>query len=237
MRKLWYAGAVTAGGILLFGASPAQADRLPGAPRSGDLWSATAGAQQLRGNAVGQRTDQTLNANLLPESLLPGSGRRGLLGRGLIGRGLLGGGLGPNGSVPTGGARPTARQTEMFGGGLPLLGGLGGLLPVNSSPRTPDTSGLPAGGTPIAAPANASPVSASPKVDDPRGDDPVRESPAGDDTPGRPGRTPSPTVHARPSTTPSATGARLPKAPGTASAPRTFSGGGRPIAGVDPEYK
>lgn len=129
---------------------------------------------------------------------LPGWGLPGgsLTGAGQLGGGLLGGGLLPDGRVPSA-AAPS--ESALFGGGLPLLGGLGGLLPANEVPRmlrpTGDgatespVSGMPAGGTAVDRP-----------VPDPR----VPAEPADDKT----------------------TGTK-----------RSFSAGGRPVAGEDIEYK
>jgi hypothetical protein len=85
----------------------------------------------------------------------------------VLGRSL---GLGPDGRAPIDVTRPTARQLEMFGGGLPLLGGLGGRPPVNAAPRTPDRSGMPPGDLPpaTATPAPMARPTAPSTVDDPR---------------------------------------------------------------------
>jgi hypothetical protein len=134
----------------------------------------------------------------LPGGWLPGAGQLGTgqLGGGLPGAGLFGGGLLPDGRVPSAGS---PSESALFDGGLPLLGGLGGLLPANEVPRTlrptgddataPPVSGMPAGGTAVDQPAR-----------DPR----VHEEPAGDETTGK---------------------------------KRSFSDGGRPVAGEDTEFK
>jgi hypothetical protein len=112
VRKTWYAGAVVAVGIFLFGvAVPAQADVRPETGTAGPTADGPAVANPLRYNTIG---------------------------------GVLPGGLTPSWPPP-----PASRQTERFDGGLPLLGGLGGLPPSNTLPevpRVPDMSGLPAGG-------------------------------------------------------------------------------------------
>lgn len=143
---------------------------------------------------------------------------RDLIGGGLpLLGGLLPGGLLPDGRTPDAGARPTTRQAELFDGGMPLLGGLGGVLPPNTLRRdqsagdSPDTTGLPAGGTtvvPAAAPGTA-PASPLPGAAEPKP---------------RPAATPDdPRLHEEP-------------IDGEASRRRPFSPDGRPIAGIDPEY-
>jgi hypothetical protein len=76
-------------------------------------------------------------------------------------------GLGPDGRAPIDVTRPTARQLEMYGGGLPLLGGLGALPPVNAAPRTPDRSGMPPGDLPLTTATPARPADPS-TMNDPR---------------------------------------------------------------------
>jgi len=220
MRKWLFAGAVV-GGFLLLGVAPAQADVVP-VPVGGLLSAVGDGAQRagldpagglnlenpLGGSPVvnvkpGQNSpDVTGAASTLtgqaPESAPPadrtppaGRGPRDLpvvpdsLLNGLLGGGLLGNGLLPDGRVPAAGPRESA----LFDGGLPLLGGLGGLLPANEAPQTlpaaPAVSGMPAGGTAVDQPAQ-----------DPR-------------------------VHEEP----------------TDGKKRSFSAGGRPVAGEDAQFK
>jgi hypothetical protein len=68
--------------------------------------------------------------------------------------------------MPDGQETFDAAQTESFDGGMPLLGGLGGMLPANSLPQAlpdgtvPDVTGLPGGGLTVLAPA--SPVTSAP---------------------------------------------------------------------------
>jgi hypothetical protein len=98
------------------------------------------------------------------------------------------GGVLPSGLSPSLPPRPASRQTELFDGGLPLLGGLGGLPPSNTLPEVPgvpDLSGLPAGGMTIV-----------PAV-------------------GEPATTATPSTEPR----------------------REFSPNGRPVAGIDQQYK
>ena len=89
-----------------------------------------------------------------------------LLGGGLLGAGLLGAGLTPDGR-PASAVAP--RESALFYGGVPLLGGLGGRQPANEAPRTPPATGdaaatgMPAGGTAV-DPAPADPDD----PDDPR---------------------------------------------------------------------
>ena len=304
MRKLWYAGAIVAGGFFLFGAAvPAQADLLPGTgtaeqqadERLADLLGQSNGINvenPLRYSTMGTtplgtppvlqfkpgQNTPDLNPALPGEStheprpdlpaadVVGGALQRpsdrlpvrnmniqqlplqGLPGGSLLG-GLLGGAL-PNGGTPGLLQRPTARQAEAFDGGLPLLGGLGGLLPVNQMPRpkpntgdTPDTSGLPAGGvalvpaamtpptfgqsaaSPAAAPAAASPAAASPAAASS-----AAASPAAADKPAagkpQPAATPDdPRLHEEPIDS------------GEAAPQRAFSPNGRPVAGVDQQYK
>ncbi|WP_250028255.1 hypothetical protein [Paractinoplanes maris] len=228
MRKLWYAGAALSGGIILFGASPAQADLLPGVDaaaqqadeRLADLLGQSNGVNvdnplghsTLKDTAAGQSPVARLKTGpnspdldpLLPgEPGEPGGATAGGQRRGLVPResrdadvppagvvrrpgrtlplqdlpifgsgGLpLLSGLMPNGQVRDFSERPTRRQAERFDGGVPLLGGLGGLFPANDGPRTlpatgePDVSGMPDGGVailPAAKPTTAPTADAPP---------------------------------------------------------------------------
>jgi hypothetical protein len=156
---------------------------------------------------------------------LPGVGGGGLptgsLGQLPIGN-LLGGGLLGNllpGGVPSGlpGTPRSAAgpESRLLARDLPLLGGgLGGLLPA--SPRTlPAFSGWPAGGTPVAA----------------------SDVPATDP---QPATQPAARPAAEPAQDPATAGdARLheePIDPEGKAGTRTFSDG-RPVAGVDSDYK
>ncbi|BCJ53714.1 hypothetical protein Asp14428_51890 [Actinoplanes sp. NBRC 14428] len=84
------------------------------------------------------------------------------------------------GSLPLlDGVTPAPLESGPFAGGVPLLGGLGGLLPVNEMPggvpALPGPSGLPAGGTDVTPSALAG--APSEPVDDPR----VHEEPVDDE--------------------------------------------------------
>jgi len=144
-----------------------------------------------------------------------GGGLRNLIPANLLGGGLLGGGLTPDGRMASAEA---PRESALFDGGVPLLGGLGGLLPANEVPRTlPDTgddvpTGMPAGGTDV-DPALADPALVDPAdpqagssngngqpVDDPR----LHEEPIDDEAGGK---------------------------------KRSFSAGGRPVAGEDQDFR
>ena len=328
MRKLWYAGAAVASGVLLLAASPARADVLPGgtgtdsqaavlpgnsiAPPVGDLLSGAGGWTLTRGDAALSRTGQAamaggndaltgadvaagqagngldrvrrptngikmtvpldgsrpltrlkpgtnspdLASGLLPNEKtgpnLPAADVAGgtlprparMLGGLPIGGGLLGGrllsgglplfdGLMPDGQQTFDAAqRPTGGQAESFDGGMPLLGGLGGMLPANSLPRSlpggtvPDITGLPGGGMTILAPASS-----------------VTSSPTS-----VPAAVASATAQAVPAVASSApaepAGSAEPADPRLHEEPidgeaghRVFSPDGRPVAGVDQEYK
>ncbi|MBU2663198.1 hypothetical protein KOI35_06715 [Actinoplanes bogorensis] len=110
--------------------------------------------------------------------------------------------------------QPAADQsTESFDGGIPLLGGLGGLLPANRQPRTlpatdkPDVSGMPGGGVAIMpAATDGSPV-------------PTTTTPAPTAAPD------DPRLHEEPID------------PDTTTEHRPFTNDGRPVAGVDQQYK
>jgi hypothetical protein len=301
VRKLWYAGAVVAGGIFLFGAAvPAQADLLPGTgtaeqqadERLADLLGASNGVNMdnpLRFSTLGTTpigASPVLNFKSGQNSpdlnpLLPGepaaapagesATRRkrhhlpaadvvsGALNRpggqqlplnglpvgGLVGGLPLLGGLLPNGGTPGVLQRPTTRQAEAFDGGVPLLGGLGGLLPVNGMPKVadiPDTTGMPAGGMAIlpaattppafgqsaaapARPAAGQPVAGQTAADQAPADQTAGDQTAGDQTAG----------DTKPAV--SADDPRLHEEPVDGEAQRAFSADGRPIAGIDQQYK
>jgi len=290
VRKLWYAGAAVASGIILFAASPARADEqptspqlLPGnsvAPPFGDLLSGAGGyalnsvrgagsmAMSGGGQALNGANDAARQAKngldrvrrptnnlhvtvpldgsrpltrvqpgtnspaLLPRSanglpsadvidpLQPGNGGGGLLGGNLFGQLPLLGGLMPNGqqqaftpsfdpSLDPWLDRPTAGDTES----LPLLGGL---LPVPGTPDVPSVSGLPGGGMAVLAPATAWHDKAKPA----------------NSAPAAPAATPS---TAAPSSV-APVDPRLHEEPIDPSE-RTFSPDGRPVAGIDQQYK
>jgi len=271
VRKLWYAGAVVAGGIFLFGAAvPAQADVLPGTGtaeqqadeqltnllgqsnglkvenplRFSTIGSTPLGSQPVMSLKSGQNTPDlnpvlpgesghlprpALGNTELPNADVIGTPQR--LGDALPTRnmtmnqnslplpglpvlGQLFGGLLPSGGTPSLLQRPTARQAEVFDGGMPLLGGLGGLLPSNKLPQVdggpdvpgvPDLSGMPSGAmtiVPVAKPAQEKPQPAA-TPDDPR----LHEEPLDTD--------------ATPPTEPR----------------REFSPDGRPVAGIDEQYR
>ena len=120
-------------------------------------------------------------AGVLPSSQAsPGGGGLDPAGRAIPAE-LLGGGLTPDGGTA---AAATPRESALFDGGVPLLGGLGGLLPANKVPRR-----LPAAGddTPIGMPPGGT------AVDPATADQPIGER-------------------------------------------RTFSDGGRPVAGEDQDF-
>jgi hypothetical protein len=123
--------------------------------------------------------------------------------------------------------RPTVGQTES----LPLLGGL---LPGPGTPDVPSVSGLPGGGLAVLAPATGATPAEDPTAA------PTSSTPALS--------TPTPSAPT-PSTTKSASKDKA--KPGAGAAPvdprlheepidpseRTFSPDGRPVAGVDQQYK
>jgi hypothetical protein len=146
---------------------------------------------------------------------LPAPGGLPTLGTLPVGN-LLGGGLPLIGGLMPDGRTPStlpAQESGLLGEGLPLLGGLGGLLPADSAPtlpaldETPDTSGMPAGGTPVPADDTTTPVAdtpATPADADPGDDDKrLHEEPIDDEA---------------------------------KQSKRSFSDG-RPVAGEDTEYK
>lgn len=324
MRKLWYAGAAVASGILLFAASPAQADGqptgtaastpsdlLPGnsiAPPFGDLLSgaggyaltqgtsAVAGARGMAMSSAGhaltganvaageakngldrvRRPTNNLHVTvpldgsrpltrLRPGSnspLLPGQrSAEGLPSADVIGPlqpdtpltdgdgdggGLLGGNLFNqlpllNTVLPSGQQqsfdsldRPTTGDTESATDGMPLLGGLGGMLPVNGLPSVPggdvpggdvpDVTGLPGGGMAVLAPAAAPAKPAKPAKVKPAAAAKPAAAPAVAASSAAPTADPAdPRLHEEP-------------VDGEA-AQRTFSPDGRPVAGIDQQYK
>src|SRR4051794_12351789 len=282
VRKMWWASAVVAGGIILLGTAPAQADPLlPG----------TADAQQQTNNALNYVLNKTNgmvvstedpfgagspvgvqpgdNSTGVPSALSrenPGAPRPalpaadvvgGALPRpagaagalplrrlpirrlpigtmNLVGGGLpLLGGLLPDGGTPSLAERPTKSQAESFDGGIPLLGGLGGVPPVNSLPGTdvPDVAGLPGGGVLVLDPAeaprrpaapSAAPTTAAPAVAAPA--DPASSAPAATAAPVSSATPDDPRLHEEP-------------VDGEASHRRAFTPDGRPVAGVDQQYK
>jgi hypothetical protein len=141
---------------------------------------------------------------------LPTNSLTGLIPSGLLGGGLLGGGLLSSAGSP--------RESTLFDGGLPLLGGLGGLMPVNETPDTDPAddqavTGMPAGGTAV-DPATADPATVDPATVDPATVDPAIDEPVRD-----------PRVHEEPIDDEASGGKRA------------FSEGGRPIAGEDEDFK
>jgi hypothetical protein len=198
---------------------------------------------------------------------LPGPSGQGLPGLGgqsplqglpvqnlpLLGNGGLPliGGLLPSGPARSFAERPSMRQAEMFDGGLPLLGGLGGLLPANGTPRTPtgegpDVSGMPAGGLAILPAAATGKPATAPAVDVPaRPADP--DAPAASDAPAAPDAEqpaqdePDEPQKAKPRPAETPEDPRLHEEPvdddTTAEADRPFSSEGRPVAGVDEQYR
>jgi hypothetical protein len=324
VRKWWYAGAVVASGMFLFGVSgPAQADLLPGtgtAEQQADeqlarilgqsnginvenpLHYSTLGTTPVGSTPVAQFKAGQNSPDLNP--LLPGESasikdprpRPVLPAADVVGsphriaddlpvrnmnmpqtsvanmsvfRGLFGGLL-PDGDTPDVVEQPTQQQSEAFDGGMPLLGGLGGVLPVNGLPRTgdaPDTgglpnaadlqaiSGLPAGGMaivpaatsttpPTAGPAGQQPAAQQPATaqDPATGQQPAGQQPAAVDAP-KAGQ-PKPAHQQKPKPAATVDDPRLHEEPldsdgtTTPAAPRReFSPDGRPVAGVDQQYK
>ncbi|RSM46537.1 hypothetical protein DMB66_49445 [Actinoplanes sp. ATCC 53533] len=115
------------------------------------------------------------------------------------------------------------RESALFDGGVPLLGGLGGLLPANEVPRTlPDTdddtpTGMPAGGTAV-----------DPALVDPAPVDPALSDPAGPQTGSGKGKgqpVDDPRLHEEPIDDEAA------------GKKRSFSAGGRPVAGEDQDFR
>ena len=139
------------------------------------------------------------------------------IGQVLGGRLPLIGGLLPNGQSPFAGMTQS-QEAGLLDGGLPLLGGLGGLLPSSNVRSLPALSGLPGGGTAI----NEQPAQARPARIKPAKSEPTRPRPA-----------------VAPATDPATTSdTRLheePTDPVGRAGTRTFSTG-RPVAGVDPEF-
>jgi hypothetical protein len=155
------------------------------------------------------------------------------VGRLLSGGGVPGLGLMPDGSAPLAPAGPSNRESGLLGGGVPLLGGLGGLLPepARTLPADgPGTSGMPAGGTAVDTPDQ--PGSDQPGSDDPATDEPATGDPATDGpATGEPAATdPDPSG-------PGDDDKRLHEEPiDNEAGGRSFSTG-RPVAGQDPDYK
>jgi hypothetical protein len=304
VRKLWYAGAVVAGGIFLLGAAgPAQADLLPGSGTAEQ--QADEQLASLLGQSNGVNVDNPLQYSTLGTTpvgstplmqfkagnntpdlnpVLPGKtataeskadGKSDLPAADVVGGtlrqhgnnvalsrfdmqppplqnssvpNLLGGGL-PliGGLLPSGGTpsllqqQPTARQAEAFDGGLPLLGGLGGLLPVNHTPKTggPDTTGMPAGGMAVLPAATAPSFAAdqTPAAAPSAGASaPAVAAPAASTGASAPASADSD----QPSTDAAPDDPRLHEEPvdGESGTPRrAFSPDGRPVAGVDQQYK
>ena len=159
------------------------------------------------GAAAGGRTGRGLGQ--LGGGGLPTGSLTGLIPTGLLGGGLLGGGFLSSAGAP--------RESTLFDGGLPLLGGLGGLMPVNETPDTDpaddDVTGMPAGGT-VVDPAAVDPAPVDPTLVDPAPVDPAIDEPVRD-----------PRVHEEPIDDEASGGKRA------------FSEGGRPIAGEDEDFK
>ncbi len=162
---------------------------------------------------------------------LPTSSLSNLIPANLLGGGLLGGGLTPDGRSASAEA---PRESALFDGGVPLLGGLGGLLPANETPRTlPATgddapAGMPAGGTAV-DPALVDPAPGDPALTDPAPGDPA-------DAPARDDQNKDDQVVDQPVEDP-----RLHEEPVDDEAggkkKRSFSDGGRPVAGEDEDFR
>lgn len=151
----------------------------------------------------------------------PGGGLSNLIPANLLGGGLLGGGLTPDGRTASAEA---PRESALFDGGVPLLGGLGGLLPANEVPRTRPgagddaPTGMPAGGTAV-DPALVDP--ATPQ--DGNGKGGKNKGQAGDPAADQP--VDDPRLHEEPIDD-EAGGKK-----------RSFSAGGRPVAGEDQDFR
>jgi hypothetical protein len=194
-------------------------------PDTGSLPAARTGL----GKATGGKSAAKPAAG--PVEDLPGVGGGGLPTGGLPTGGLGGGGLptGALGGLPVanllqggllGGLLPDGRMRTMptresglLSDNLSVLGALDGVLPVPSARTLPALSGLPAGGTDV--PAADQPDTRQPQPAAPT--DPAPQQPADDPAIANDGR-----LHEEP-TEPEADG-------------RRFSDG-RPVAGVDSDYK
>jgi hypothetical protein len=287
VRKLWYAGAAVASGLILFAASPARADDqpsspplLPGnsvAPPFGDLLSGAGGyalnsvrgagsmamsgtGEALQGaGTAGQQARNGLDRVRRPTNNIhmtvpldgsrplarvrPGTNSPSLLSRSaqdlppasVIGPlqpgngggdgGLLDGIPLLNGLLPSGQQqsfddpsvdpswldRPTVSETESS----PLLGGV---LPT---PAVPDISGLPGGGMAVLAPAHSPAAAVSSAA-------PVASA--------APMSSAAPVSSVAPVSSAAPADPRLHEEP-IDSNERTFSPDGRPVAGVDQQFK
>jgi hypothetical protein len=125
----------------------------------------------------------------------------------------------PSVDAPDDSQDPWAWQTEKYSGGMPLLGGLGGMLPVNSLPRVlpagtvPDTSGLPTGGMtviPADAPDSGLGTAKAQPADGAKAKDEPKSAATPDD----------PRLHEEP----------------IDGEHRSFSNDVRPVAGIDRQY-
>ncbi|GAB2595009.1 hypothetical protein Aab01nite_26410 [Paractinoplanes abujensis] len=154
MHKLWYAGAALAGGIFLFTAAPAQADLLPGTDAAAQ--QADERLAGLLSSGGGINVDNPLGHSSLRDAPVAQDP-------------LLQAKPGRNGTslrqaLPGSGRTEAAESSD---GGVPLLGGLGG-LPAPEASRTlpatdkPDVSGMPLGGVIILPAAVASAGSTTP---------------------------------------------------------------------------
>jgi len=259
VRKLWYAGAAIVGGIVLFGATPAQADLLPGTgtaeqqadERLADLLGQSNGItvanplrySSLQDTPVGSTPVTQFKAgqnspDLNP--LLPGESANEPRPQ-LPAADVVGGALRrPGGAAPLGGL-PIQQLpirnlplSGLFGGGLPLLGGLNpdGRMPSAAQRPTVGQAEAFEGGVPLLGGLG--------------GLLPVNEAPAGDvpDTSGLPAggvtMLPSldePAAQGRPAPAATPEDPRLHEEPiDDEASPRTFSPAGRPIGGVDPQF-
>ncbi|GAA3931356.1 hypothetical protein [Actinoplanes auranticolor] len=212
------------------GRRPARGSAPADLPVIGGRGSGLTGGS-ARGNVDGDRTT-------VADGQSRGGPRTGALGNlipaNLLGGGLLGGGLTPDGRTAPAGQ---PRESALFDGGVPLLGGLGGLLPANEAPRTlPATgddapTGMPAGGTDV-----------DPAVVDPALVDPAPAAPA-DGRPGQDGKAGkdgSGDQAAGPAADQPVDDPRLHEEPVDDEAggkKRTFSDGGRPVAGEDEDFR
>jgi hypothetical protein len=158
----------------LAGLAPRAHTGLGGVPPKG------ATSQQPAADVVGEALPQAgglpvggLPVGELPVGELPSLGGLPLVG-GLSGGLPLVGGLLPDGRAPL--AARQARTESLLGGGLPVLGDLGGLLP-DSAPTT-----LPAGATDVSGmPPGGAAIPTDPSAGDPSAADPSAAGPAAAD--------------------------------------------------------
>jgi hypothetical protein len=195
---------------------------LTGGGSSGGLGGGLTGGSAGGGRA-GDRAGQSGSGQAI-------GGLGNLIPANLLGGGLWGGGLTADGRMaPAEGPRESA----LFDGGVPLLGGLGGLLPANETPRT-----LPATGddTPTGMPAGGTAV--DPALD-PALVDPA-DGQAGNAKDGKDGSKNGKGQAGKPAADQAVEDPRLHEEPTdneTGGKKRSFSDGGRPVAGEDEDFR